>query len=63
MNLDYRKLRRDLLEYYGTALAVNPMAIFDVNKVQNASDFELENIALKNGFKLSDYIIAVKRYL
>lgn len=62
MNIDYDRLRRALVEYFGTALPSNPTAIFDINKVQNASNNELEYIAKQNGFKLSDYNIVVKRY-
>ena len=62
MNYDYDRLRRDLLEYFGSALAFNPMAIMDVNKVQNASNIELEEIARKNKIALTDYVIRVKRY-
>ena len=62
MNYDYERLRKDLVEYFCSALAYNPMAIMDVNKVQNASNKELEEIARKNRVVLSDYIISVKRY-
>ena len=62
MNYDYERLRKDLVEYFGSALAYNPMAIMDVNKVQNASNKELEEIARKNRVVLSDYIISVKKY-
>ena len=62
MSIDYDKLRRDLVEYFGTALKYNPCAIFEVNKVQNATELELKNIAVRNGFRLSDYVIVVKRY-
>lgn len=62
MSLDYSRLRRDLVEYFGTALSYNPCAIFNVNKVQNASEEELKKIAISNGFKLSNYTIVVKRY-
>ena len=62
MNYDYDRLRRDLVEYFGSALAFNPMAIMDLNKVQNASNIELEEIARKNKIALTDYVINVKRY-
>ena len=62
MNYDYERLRKDLVEYFGSALTYNPMAIMDVHKVQNASNKELEEIARKNQVVLSDYIISVKRY-
>ena len=62
MNYDYERLRKDLVEYFGSALVYNPMAIMDVNKVQNASNIELEEIARKNKIALTDYVISVKRY-
>ena len=62
MNYDYERLRKDLAEYFGSALAYNPMAIIDVNRVQNATNIELEEIARKNKITLSDYVISVKRY-
>ena len=62
MNYDYERLRKDLVEYFGSALAYNPMAIIDVNRVQNATNIELEEIARKNKITLSDYVIRVKRY-
>ena len=62
MNINYDRLRKDLVEYFGTALISNPCAIFELNKVQNASELELKKIAIKNGFNLSDYDIRVKRY-
>lgn len=62
MNYDYERLRKDLVEYFGSALAYNPMAIMDVNRVQNATNIELEEIARKNKITLSDYVIRVKRY-
>jgi len=62
MNYDYERLRKDLVEYFGSALAYNPMAIMDVNRVQNATNIELEEIARKNKITLSDYVISVKRY-
>lgn len=62
MNYDYERLRKDLVEYFGSALVYNPMAIMDVHKAQNASNKELEEIARKNQVVLSDYIISVKRY-
>ena len=62
MNYDYERLRKDLVEYFGSALAYNPMAIMDVHKAQNASNKELEEIARKNKIALTDYVISVKRY-
>ena len=60
MKLDYENLRNDLLYYFGAATALYPMAIIDYCKVEKASDEELVNIAINNGFNLSDYEIIVK---
>ena len=54
-NLDFEKLRRDLINYFGSATSFNPVAFMDVIKVENASEEELIEIALKNGFDLEDY--------
>lgn len=54
-DIDFDKLRRDLMNYYGTATSVFPMAYMDVINVENASDEELIRIALRNGFNLEDY--------
>mgnify|MGYP003289661293 CR=1 FL=1 len=53
--IDYEKLRNDLIDYFGTAFTLNPMAMVDLLRVQNASDEELVDIALKNNFDLNRY--------
>ena len=53
--IDYEKLRNDLIDYFGTAMTFNPMAMVDLLRVQNASDEELVDIALKNNFDLNRY--------
>lgn len=58
MNIDIEKLRRDLIDYFGTAMASGfGMAVMDLTKVERASDEELINIALDCGFDLNDYVI------
>lgn len=57
LEIDIEKLRSDLMDYFGTALGFFPVATMDLIKVQNASDEELINIALKNNFDLNKYII------
>ena len=57
LEIDIEKLRSDLMEYFGTAMGFFPVATMDLIKVQNASDEELINIALKNNFDLNKYII------
>ena len=54
--IDYEKLRKDLIDYFGTAMSCNPMAIMDLSRVESASDDELVEIALKNNFDLNKYI-------
>ncbi len=57
MVIDIEKLRDDLIDYFGTAMGMFPMAIMDVSKVERASESELISIARKNGFDLSKYEI------
>ena len=55
MQIDYEKLRRDLMDYYGTATGFFPMAFLEVAKVEQADENELIRLAKKNGFDLSKY--------
>ena len=54
--IDYEKLRKDLIDYFGTAMSFSPMAIMDLSRVESASDDELVEIAKRNGFDLNKYI-------
>ncbi len=53
--MDYEKLRCDLIDYFGSAMSYNPMAVIELSNVENASNSKLEEIAIRNGFDLSDY--------
>lgn len=54
--IDGEKLRRDLADYFGTAMFnSSPMAMFELEKVRRAGGDELIRIALDNGFDLSEY--------
>ena len=56
MEIDIEKLRKDLIDYYGTAMFnESPLAIIELTKIENASPQELINIALKNNFDLTEY--------
>lgn len=57
MNIDYEKLRRDLIDYFGSAIGLFPVAVLDVVRVENASNSELLEIANQNGFDLREYEI------
>ncbi len=55
MNIDIEKLRYDLIEYFGTATSYNRFAVVDLIKVENASYYNLIQIAIRNGFNLDEY--------
>lgn len=58
MNIDIEKLRSDLIDYFGTAMASGfGMAVMDLSRVERASDEELIKIALDCGFDLNDYVV------
>ena len=53
--IDYERLRNDLIDYFGTAMTFNLMAMSDLIRVERASNDELVEIALKNNFDLNKY--------
>lgn len=55
MNLDYERLRDDLINYFGTATSFFNAAFATLNEVMIASNEQLVLIALNNGFDLNDY--------
>lgn len=55
MTIDIEKLRRALIDYFGTAMIRFPMAIAELSEVKSASPERLVEIAEKNGFDLSEY--------
>ena len=59
MEIDYDKLRSDLINFYQGAYFVGGFgaALMDSIDVEKMSDEELVKLALKKGFKLEDYII------
>ena len=64
MEIDIEKLRKDLIDYYGTAMFnASPLAIIELTKVENASPQELINIALKTNFDLTEYETNNKKLL
>jgi len=55
--IDIEKLRKDLLDYYGTAMYnVSPLAIIELSKIERASEDELIQIAINNNINLNEYI-------
>lgn len=55
-DIDFVSLRRDLLDYYGTAVSSSPFAMSDVVNVETASDMELLNIVNNTSLDITDYI-------
>lgn len=54
INID--KLRRDIIDYYGTAMASGlDVAVMDVIDAENASLGELLELARRAGIDLKDY--------
>ena len=57
MELDIKKLRDALKDYYGTAMFnASPIAVIELGKVERASDQEIIHMAQKQGFDLRDYV-------
>ena len=56
MDLDTNKLRKDLIDYYGTAMNNGfPMAVIDLGKAERASEQELIRMAEEEDFDLRRY--------
>ena len=56
--IDIESLRRDLMDYYGTAMfGVSGFAVMDLVNTERASDREIIEIALKNGIDLAKYVV------
>lgn len=57
MHLDADKLKKDLKDYFGTAMfGGSPLAMMDMVQVEGASEDELVEIAKRNGFDVTDYL-------
>ena len=55
-NINYEKLRKDLEDYYGTAMSSGfPMAMMELSKLKNVTDKEIEKMAKKEGLDLLKY--------
>ena len=56
MDIDVSRLRRDLEDYYGTAVFSGmPMAVIELTQAEKASPRELVDMALRAGFDLGRY--------
>lgn len=50
MDYDIDELRDKLLDYYGTAMGFYPVAVMDLARVENMSDEEVIEEAIKLGY-------------
>ena len=60
--IDIDKLKDDLVNYFGSATPMYPVAFMDVINVEDASPEELVQIAIQNGFDLNDYRVYQKGF-
>jgi len=59
-NIDFERLRNDLIDHFGTLAQFYPAAYMEVSRVERADHDELIQIALKEGFDLNDYVVYSK---
>ena len=57
MEIDYDRLREDLINYVGTATTIFPVATMDLIEIERASNERLIQIAIRYGFNIQDYKI------
>lgn len=61
MSIDIERLRKDLIDYLGTAFYVGyGVAVVEISEVENASVEELIEMAQKYGFNLDNYYTYTK---
>ena len=61
-NINIEELRKDLTDYFGTAMFTFPVAMMDLIDAEKASGDELIQIALNNGFNLDNYFDDTYKY-
>ncbi len=60
MQIDVKKLRKDLEDYYGTAMFNgNRAAVIDISRIVNLNDEEIPEVAKKIGLNLDIYRVGV----
>ena len=55
-DIDFISLRRDLIDYFGSAISSSPFAMSDVIRVESATDMELLNIINDTSLDIINYI-------
>lgn len=63
MEIDYDRLRNDLINYYQGAYFVGGFgaALMDAMDVEKMNDEELVQLALQKGLKIEDYMISKRK--
>ena len=56
MDIDYEKLRSDLIDYLGTAINYYPMVVEEIQRVQIADNSSLIYYANNYHFDLNNYV-------
>lgn len=56
-SIDIDRLRKDLIDYYGTGVYNLNVSVIDLIKVERCPSYMLVDIALQNGFNLNNYKI------
>ena len=62
VEIDVEALRKDLVDYFGSATPMYPIALADVVRVEQATPQELINIAQANNVDLNDYATYTRKY-
>lgn len=62
--MDYERLRSDLIDYLGTAMSYNPMAVMELSNVKNTSNdeetiFILDDINITRKKIISELLIMI----
>ena len=56
IEIDIERLRKDLIDYFGTAIFVSsPLSIMELSKIEKATEEELIKIAQNNNIDLNKY--------
>ena len=61
ITIDIDSLRRDLINYFGTAASFNPLATMNIIEVEQVTPLKLIEIAKNNNFNLDKYCSKIKK--
>ncbi len=56
--IDYKKLKNDLTDYFGTGMTnISPIMMIELSKIDKCTKEKLVKLAINNGFDISKYYI------